>query len=218
MIQDIRFLRQQDMVDMDRLSNLNITLIGAGSIGSTTGLWLSKMGIRNLTIYDADVVEPHNWSNQAFREFDIGIAKAEALAEVIQHFGRVRPDAKVEQYVDQPLTEVVISGVDSMKSRQEIWRSVRLKPEVQLYLDARMGLETLAVYAVHPQSREERQVYVKTLHSDENSLQEPCTARTICYTPLMAASILCSLVKRHVNGEPIPSTIILDLVTMTLIA
>jgi hypothetical protein len=103
-------------------------------------------------------------------------------------------------------------------SRKAIWKSVRINPNVQLYLDARMGLETLAVYAVRPQLRDSRQDYVKTLHNDANSLQEPCTARTICYTPLMASSILCSQVKRYVNDEGIPRSIILDLVTLTLMA
>jgi|GEM_PF-5118740 tRNA A37 threonylcarbamoyladenosine dehydratase len=45
MILDNRFIRQQDAVDMRKLSTLKVTLIGAGSIGSTTAVWLGKMGI-----------------------------------------------------------------------------------------------------------------------------------------------------------------------------
>ncbi|MBK8129530.1 MAG: ThiF family adenylyltransferase [bacterium] len=54
---DMRFLRQQDVVDAEKLANLQVTLIGLGSIGSVTGLYLAKMGVCKLTCFDADVVE-----------------------------------------------------------------------------------------------------------------------------------------------------------------
>ncbi len=122
----------------------------------------------------------------------------------------------LHQYKDQPLSEVVICAVDSMASRKTIWKAVRQKPEVQLYIDARMGLETLIVHAVNPMLREDRVRYSQTLHSDQDALQDPCTARTICYTPLMAASVICNLVKRYVNNEAVPGQIVLDLATFSL--
>jgi molybdopterin/thiamine biosynthesis adenylyltransferase len=42
---DMRFLRQQDVVDAGSLRTLQVTLIGLGSIGSVTGLYLAKMGV-----------------------------------------------------------------------------------------------------------------------------------------------------------------------------
>jgi hypothetical protein len=41
---DPRFLRQQDVVDAERLANLQVSLIGLGSIGSVTGLYLVQDG------------------------------------------------------------------------------------------------------------------------------------------------------------------------------
>ncbi|MDP8238175.1 MAG: hypothetical protein P9X24_03710 [Candidatus Hatepunaea meridiana] len=79
-----------------------------------------------------------------------------------------------------------------------------------------MGLETLIVHTVRPQVREDRVRYSQSLHSDQNGLQEPCTARTICYTPLMAGSVICNLVKRYINNETVPDQIILDLATFSL--
>ena len=163
---DNRFIRQQDAVDMQKLSNLKVTLIGAGSIGSTTAVWLAKMGITNLTIYDDDLVEEHNWSNQLYSEADIGRPKVEALWDVMEQFCNFTPRAVAHRYTDEPLTEVVISAVDSMASRKAIWQSVKKQPQVQLYVDARMGLETLIVHSVRRSSRE----YAKSLHSDSVSL------------------------------------------------
>jgi len=211
MILDNRFIRQQDAVDMKKLSSLKVTLIGAGSIGSTTAIWLGKMGITNLTINDDDLVEEHNWSNQLYSEADIGRPKVEALWDQMERFCGFTPRAVAHRYTDEPLTEVVISAVDSMTSRKAIWQSVKKQPQVQLYIDARMGLETLIVHSVRRSSRN----YSKSLHSDSDGLQEPCTARTICYTPLMASAVICNLVKRYVNNEEIPDQIVMDLATYT---
>ena len=213
---DLRFVRQQDAVNMKRLTSLGVTIIGLGAIGSTCAVWLGKMGCVGITAYDPDVIQDFNWSNQMYRDGDIGSLKASALIDVMEQFGGHTPNAIPRQYEDQPLTEVVIAAVDSMESRKIIWKSVREKSDVRLYLDARMGLETLIVYAIRPQIREDRVVYSQSLVPDDQALQEPCTARTICYTPLMASSIVCNFVKRFVNDEEMPRRVILDLATLTL--
>lgn len=212
-----RFLRQQDVVDTKILRNLRVTLIGAGAIGSTTALWLAKMGVRKLTIFDHDIVEDHNQSNQLYQGIDVGVHKAVALQEIILMFEGFQVEVFTERYTEQSLTEVVISGVDSMAARKAIWKSVRAKQGIKLYIDARMGLKTLMVHAVDPTYKEERIAYSETLYSDEQALQEPCTARTICYTPLMAASIVCNLVKRYACQQSLPRQVTLDLATFTIL-
>ncbi len=217
-MKDMRFLRQQDVVDAEKLANLQVMLIGLGSIGSVTGLYLAKMGIRNLTCFDADVVDIHNVSNQAYGMSDIGLLKADAFSVLVENQTGVMPNCIGMQYDGRQQSGIVISAVDSMKSRESIWKSIRDQASVQLYIDARMGLETLVVHAVRPQIREDRVRYSQSIIPDDHAFQEPCTARTICYTPLMAASVVCNLVKRFVNQEHVPNQVTLDLATYTLIA
>jgi molybdopterin-synthase adenylyltransferase len=212
-----KFLRQSDVLDAGNVSQLAITLIGLGSIGSITGLALAKLGVVGITAYDADFVEPHNWSNQMYADADIGSLKATAFTRLLETYGGQTPNAVPARYTDQPLTNVVISAVDSMDSRKRIWRAVHDQANVRLYIDARMGLETLDVHVVRPQIKADRVRYTATLCSDAEALQEPCTARSVCYTPLMAASVICNLVKRLVNDEQMPSRVILDLATFTLL-
>jgi len=214
----MRFLRQQDVVDADKLANLKVTLIGLGSIGSVTGLYLAKMGVVKLTTFDSDIVDVHNVSNQAYGMSDVGLLKADAFATLVENQTSVMPNTIGMQYDGRQLSGIVISAVDSMKSRETIWRHLREQPSVQLYLDARMGLETLIVHAVRPQIKAERVEYTRSIVPDDQALQEPCTARTICYTPLMAASVICSLVKRYVCDEMIPVRIVLDLATFTMMS
>lgn len=213
-----RYLRQQDVLDAKAVTRLGVTLIGLGSIGSITGLYLGKMGVVGLQAYDPDVVEAHNWSNQMYSDDDIGHRKADAFIDLMIAFGGHTPNATAARYENRPLTEVVISAVDSMESRKIIWKSVREKPEVKLYLDARMGLQTLKVLAVRPQIRDDRVIYSQSIVPDDQAHSDPCTARTVCYTPLMAASIICSHVKRYVCGELIPRQVVLDLTTHTLLS
>ena len=211
----MRHLRQQDAVNMDKLSKLPVTIIGAGSIGSTTAVWLGKMGAVDIRIFDDDTVEEHNWSNQMYRASDIGKPKGQALFDVMRMFGIQTPIVLLEKYVDRPLSAVTISCVDSMASRKTIWKAVRKQTGVQLYIDARMGLETLWVFTLNPMIREDRVQYAKSLYSDVSALQEPCTARTICYTPLMASAVICNLVKRFVNGVGFPGQVVMDLAKYT---
>ncbi|NUO19455.1 ThiF family adenylyltransferase [bacterium] len=213
---DMRFLRQKDVVDAEKLANLQVTLIGLGSIGSVTGLYLAKMGVCKVTCFDADVVDIHNVSNQAYGMSDVGLLKADAFSILVENQTRVLPNAIGMHFDGRQLSGIVISAVDSMKSRETIWKSIRDQPQVQLYIDARMGLETLIVHAVKPQIKTERVEYTRSLVPDDQALQEPCTARAICYTPLMAGSVICSLVKRYLCDEMIPARIVLDLATFTM--
>jgi molybdopterin-synthase adenylyltransferase len=214
---DLRFLRQQDIIPMDRLQRLHVTIIGAGAIGSITCLWLAKMGLKNIKVFDPDTVELHNWSNQVYRNNDVGKQKVDALTEIIEELTDVKLQTYSEGFLSQPLTELVISGVDSMKSRKIIWKAIRHDPAVQMYIDARMGLETLTIHTVNPLRRDEKIAYRQTLYNDNEAIEEPCTARTICYTPLLAATVVCNLVKRYIKGELMPSNITLDLKTLTLL-
>ena len=94
---DMRFLRQQDVVDADRLASLSVTLIGLGSIGSVTGMYLCKMGVCNLTCFDADVVDIHNVSNQAYGISDVGLLKADAFSILVENQTGVTPDTICKQ-------------------------------------------------------------------------------------------------------------------------
>ncbi|HEY3294034.1 MAG TPA: ThiF family adenylyltransferase [bacterium] len=212
----LRFLRQADAVDMSRLTSLGVTLIGLGSIGSFTALGLGKIGVCGLQAWDADVVSPENVSCQLYGDDHIGMTKAGAMLQLMEQLGGHTPNATAQLYTDQPLTEVVISAVDSMSARKQIWQSVRQKPDVKLYIDSRMALQTLVVYCVRPGIREERVAYSQTIVPDSETLQEPCTNRSIGYTSMMAGSILTGMIRRYVNAEALPFRLVLDLATFTL--
>jgi len=216
------FLRQQAAVDMDALQALSVGLIGCGSIGSSAALYLGKMGVGQLSLYDPDSIEEHNWSNQLFFRNQIGQPKVDALRQNLAQFSESKVITICDAYDGRTSDPLLISGVDSMKSRKEIWKVVRDKPNIGLYIDARMGLEVLTIYALNPCIKADRVAYTATLTSDEAAHSDPCTARSIAYTPAVSAGIIASYVKKLVNihsgrGEnPIPFGIVFDLATMTM--
>ena len=120
--------------------------------------------------------------------------------------------------MDQRLSGVVISAVDTMESRKAIWRNgVRYNPQVPFFLDARMGAEVRTVYSVRPVDPDDVAFYDATLYSDAEALEDPCTARAIIYNVFGAAALLANQVKKFAMGEELPREIHFDLKTLTLI-
>jgi molybdopterin/thiamine biosynthesis adenylyltransferase len=146
----VEFLRQLDLVAPAALET-PVHLIGCGGIGSFAALALGKLGCTRLHLYDDDRVEEHNLPNQLFRTSDVGRHKATALAEIVEVFTGVRPEACLRRVEADRLQGILVSGVDSMSARKTIWRrSIRYRAGIPLYLDGRLGAETCRVYAVRP--------------------------------------------------------------------
>jgi molybdopterin-synthase adenylyltransferase len=62
-----------------KLSACNLTICGAGALGSNLVDNLSRMGLSNLKVIDRDRVETHNLSTQIWSEADVGALKVDAL-------------------------------------------------------------------------------------------------------------------------------------------
>jgi len=83
---DDKYIRQQELVNQEKLANLHVTIIGCGAVGSFTALSLCKMGVGQLTLIDNDKVSIENLPNQFFREDDIGEKKVAACMEILKDF------------------------------------------------------------------------------------------------------------------------------------
>jgi molybdopterin/thiamine biosynthesis adenylyltransferase len=209
--------RQSDLVETEALE-IPITMIGCGGIGSFSALALAKMGCTHLTVHDDDRVEEHNIPNQLYRLCDVGQLKVISLAEIIKDFTGTGVDARPERVQGQRLQGIVISGVDSMEARRRIWdRSIRYKAGVTAYIDARMGAEVARIYTVRPSDPDHVRFYERTLYSDDEALQLPCTAQAIVYNGFGIASLVAAQVKRVAMGEVWKREIIFDQKTLTFL-
>jgi adenylyltransferase/sulfurtransferase len=213
----VDYWRQLDLLSPERFT-FPITIIGAGGIGSPVALALTKMGCRRLTVYDPDTVEAHNLPNQLYRLGDIGRPKVEALAELLSQFARLEVLPLQEAVTNQRLEGVVVSAVDNMAARSEIWRScIRYRAAIPLYVDARMGGQVCRVLTVRPVDPDDVRLYESTLYSDEAALEDPCTAQAIIYTVFGVAGLVANQIRRHAESEPTEQDVLFDFATLSLI-
>jgi molybdopterin-synthase adenylyltransferase len=214
-----RFIRQQELVNQDMISNLSVTIIGCGAVGSFTALSLAKMGIRQLTLIDYDEVSPENLPNQFFREEDLNRKKVVACMEILESFdSEVKVFPQPRPFVKGKLeSDVVISSVDSMQVRKAVWQSVLRDKRTKLLVDPRMAAHVVQVYSVIPGDPSSVKAYESTLVSDNQALPDRCTARSIIYTVLPLAALICRQVASLANGEWVEPAITFDLKTLSLI-
>ncbi len=180
-----------------------VHVIGAGGIGSAVLFPLMKLGVHEIHVWDRDDVEPHNIPAQLlYRTSDIGMSKVDAVrafAERQEVQCRVVPH---NEFVSEgtALDGVVISGVDSMKSRHAIWDAVRFNVDVPLYMDGRIGGEAFGLYALNPSDVDEIDAYEATLFPDEDAAPLPCAARTVIHPPTVLAGHIVANLTHFARG------------------
>lgn len=193
--------RQLDLIPLECLSR-SITVIGAGAIGGWTILSLAKMGFENITVYDFDTVDTVNMSSQLYRFKDIGKPKVTALQEIVEEFTNIKIMTVNDKYTTKLLsTDIVISAVDSMSVRKQIWDTNKSSGLIKKLIDPRMGSETALLYVMNPNDDKDIQSYEKTLYTDENAVAEPCTRKSTQYCALVLSGLICSEIKSIVNGH-----------------
>ena len=67
-----RFERQADLVPQERLRELTASVIGVGVVGRQVALQLAAIGVRQISLFDFDVVEPTNITTQGYRTGYVG--------------------------------------------------------------------------------------------------------------------------------------------------
>lgn len=194
-------LRQLDLIPLSLLTQ-PITVIGCGAIGSFTVLSLAKMGFMEITAYDFDEVGLENMNCQFYRRSDVGRNKASALKALVHDFTGEWINGKPERWDGQQLTGIVITAVDSMKVRKAVWAAARRNPAVSWIIDPRMSAEYAVSFVTDPHDEKDIVSYEKTLHSDEDGVQERCTAKSTMYTATMIAGYVAKHVKDITTGAP----------------
>lgn len=208
--------------------NFTATLIGAGGIGAITAITLAKMGLGELHIFDTDEIEDVNVATQFYGVSDIGSSKLEALASAVYHYSHlaiVQHPQRVTKDTHLPQSHIIISGVDSIISRQEIFQAVlscwgchqpggleQASVPNQWYIDARMSSEYLQVYAMN-NLRYGWYSHTLEAQKDEDIPDEPCTSKATIYTACLAAGVIGALVRKIITGDQLGGILTFDIFT-----
>lgn len=195
------FTRHSGLLD-SAARQRRINVIGAGAVGSYTVLGLAKMGFTNIHVWDDDTVDEENVGVQLYGPDNVGQAKTDALYCLVRN----QTDIEIEAYEGRvplscPLPGLTIVAVDNMETRAAVWERLQGYKHSQWYLDPRMGAEQAALYVMQPHHEQDRNTYAKTLYSDREAVEEPCTAKATSYTAMLLAGSIIKAVKDILSGH-----------------
>ncbi len=128
-----------------KLGAVQITLCGAGALGSQLADNLARQGVQHLRVIDRDRVDEHNVSTQLYGESDIGAWKVEVLRQRLFRATGIEIDAVRKELTDRNAlsllqeSQLVLDTFDNSSSRrlvQEQCRSLQIPClHVGLYAD-----------------------------------------------------------------------------------
>ena len=208
----VDYWRQLDIFSPEEFGDKEVHVVGVGATGSYIALLLAKMGVSNLHVWDFDIVESHNLPNQIFRLKDVGRAKVDALAEIIEEATGIKITVHNEAVLGgTALKGIVFLLVDSMNVRKDIWNgSLKFKLPVELMVETRMAIDNGRIYAIRPSRPADIKLWEGTLYSDEEAEESPCTSRSIGPTVAYIAGIAVWKLIKFFNGEEFQRELILS--------
>jgi len=196
-----------------------VHIIGCGSVGSTAAELLVRFGLTKITLYDFDTVEPKNLANQMFTQKHIGMAKVDALVDILREINpEIENVIKVEGlgYTEQKLSGYVFLCVDNIDLRREIAATNKNNPYIKAMFDFRTRLEDAQHYAADWSDMEMVDDFLRSMDfsHEEATAETPMSACNVTLSVAPTVRTICSLgVSNFVNfvkGKGLKKLILLD--------
>ena len=199
--------------------NIDVMVGGAGGIGSWLSLFLGRQEC-NIYLYDDDVIDETNLGGQLYASNMIGVAKANATAEIVMDFTGVEVE-KMGRYDNGSMScPAVFACFDNMASRKLMFDKWCKLPKRQIFIDGRMLAENFQVIAVTSKTidkyREEE------LFDDNEVEEERCSMKATSHCGAMIAGYMVSVFNNYVanflekgNFREVPFKMYYDLPTLT---
>lgn len=141
------FILARNSIDVVRkLGERKVAILGLGGLGSNIAMSLARTGVKNIELFDFDIVEPSNINRQNYFIDQIGMKKTFATIENIK---RVNPYISVvghdiylnEDNYDEYLKDVdiVVEAFDNPKCKAELM-GYFIKNYQEKYLVASSGM------------------------------------------------------------------------------
>ncbi len=206
----IDFHRQLDIfVPFDYKTHVEI--IGCGGIGSFTAISLAKLGIENIRVWDADLVEPHNLPNQFHLVKALNCPKVSSIRtlcrelagveiEVVNTFWEPKYASELHGIVIAALDHIRKNDKNPTSGREELWQALKTNVGVDLLIDARIGGETIRTLSLRPVNDVEYwDWYEAQLFADGEEAPLPCTARAIVDVGFFVGAIITNLIRKFLK-------------------
>ena len=192
-----------------------VHVIGVGATGSRVFASLVELGMKNISIYDDDVVEDHNLANQIYLDHDVNTLKVEAcrcfaneklgdLAEAEERLSIY--NYRVDSTSDIDFDGIVFLMVDTMSARREIFDcQLDSNSSVTRVIETRMASNYGDIYMIDPMSQIQVSEWYDTLSDDEPTDTTACgSSITVGSTASIIANMAIWNMIRHLC-TPYPS-------------
>jgi len=193
----------------------DVHLIGLGGIGTHVLLALIELGVREVHVWDDDIVSAHNRPSQfIYTKDDVGSPKVDGVVVFVQRQGY---DIVIIPHYERVtaatvLSGIVISGVDTMASRMQIWQAVRqCGPMTPVYIDGRIADENVHMLTLDPCNPAEVERYEKALIPDSGTRDLSCTTRQNPHSALAVASMVSINLTLLLAGQGVKDTVFRNL-------
>lgn len=210
--------KSYDFFQPDSLRD-RIHIVGCGSVGATLAENLVRLGITKITLYDFDMVSPHNLANQIFREKDIGHPKVDALKDILLEINPdVERDLKLKPngWQGENMSGILFLAVDNIDLRREIVEKHINNEFVRAVFDWR----TLLTSAQHYAARWDDPLAKKGLLNsmafshEEAAAETPVSACGVTLGVAPTVRVICGLgianFLNYVRGEELKKLILCD--------
>lgn len=189
-----------------------IILAGAGGIGSFTGLMLARLAIKELIIFDFDVIESVNMSGQWYSKDVIGEYKVNALCSMIRAFNNNTSCIGIpEAYTEDSITrDIMICGFDNMRARELFFKSwlehiSKKSPEERskcLFIDGRLAAEEFQILAITGNDTYNIDQYHKNyIFSDLVAVEAVCSYKQTTFMANMIGSYIANIFVNFVANQ-----------------
>lgn len=180
----IDLMRSRDIFDPTKFKK-DVHIIGVGATGSHLCENLVENGIPGdqIHVYDYDVIEEHNISNQLYTKKQIGKLKVEALKDIML-------DSYDEEIIIHPekvedcsrMTGVIFLLIDG--KREPLFKTIRMKSGIDFFIETGIDARAGTILSINPKSLKQVKYFEVNRASNE---PEPNTTgeRSVCGTRLV---------------------------------
>lgn len=195
----------------DIIRTKEVILAGLGGIGSWVSLFLSRVGISKLILYDFDTFESHNMSGQALLNDFIGLNKvsgAVRLAREFSNFTEVVPMPIRYSSENGIVSDIMICGFDNMEARKSFYNNWKFRlglenvePKNCLFIDGRLTAEMFQIFIIQGDDVFSQTVYESEwLFDDSMAEEEDCTLKQTTHLAAMIASYMVNFFTSWCNN------------------